>query len=211
MIDSRRFLHEEEEVQHHEVKKKKRRVMNTIGPLLVVVSILLNIWTVLIYFVFPYTDWIFLNYQRVRVTDIGWHYALAAIYFILLFMTVWSYLAARYFEPGFMPRDARGYEVEKLPDKERILWQYLEKHETLIRLHAELAQDLQAQEVGNPKIVATSEGDETTPAMTFAAQTHDQDAKAVELLITHSDMTEIAPKTDRSASLQIIATSPSAG
>ena len=36
--------------------------MNVIGPVLIAVSILLNIWTVLVYFVFPYTDYLIVNY-----------------------------------------------------------------------------------------------------------------------------------------------------
>ena len=130
--------------------------MNTIGPMLVLLSMLLNIWTVMTYFLFPYTSWIFMDYKEVHSNNIGigWHYTLAAIYFILLFMTVWSYLAAKCFEPGFVPRNIRGYEPENLPDRERMLWQYLEKHDTLIKLHDELAQELR-----NPKIVATTTED----------------------------------------------------
>ena len=100
------------------------------GPVLVSLSILLNFWTVMVYFVFPYTNLIIVNYERVNKPSMWAHYILAIIYFILLFMTVWSYLAARCTEPGYVPSDAVGYEVNKLPDKERILWDYLQRHGT---------------------------------------------------------------------------------
>ena len=56
------------------------------------------------------------------------HYILAIVYFILLIMTVWSYLAARFCEPGYVPRDAKNYTDEKLPARERMLWDYLKRH-----------------------------------------------------------------------------------
>ena len=41
---------------------RKRARMNFFGPLLVALSILLNFWTVMVYFVFPYTNFIIVNY-----------------------------------------------------------------------------------------------------------------------------------------------------
>ena len=68
------------------------------------------------------------------------HYCLAIVYFILLFMTIWSYMAARCCEPGFGPRDAKSYNDEKLPAKERMLWDYLKRHGAFKQLQADLVQ-----------------------------------------------------------------------
>ena len=102
--------------------------MNTIGPILISISILLNLWTVLVYFIFPYSDLITINYKQVDEVSMIAHYFLAGIYFILLFMTVWSYLAARWSEPGYVPCQANQYDKELFPDRERMLFEYLQSH-----------------------------------------------------------------------------------
>lgn len=102
--------------------------MNVIGPTLTTVSILLNIWTVLVYFVFPYTDYLIVNYKVENKGSMVVHYILAAIYFILLFMTIWSYLAARFSEPGYVPPDAKEYNKGWIPTRERSLWEYIQLH-----------------------------------------------------------------------------------
>ena len=77
--------------------------MNVVGPILISIAIMLNLWTVLVFFVFPYTDIVTVNYKKTEETGMIVHYILAGIYFVLLFMTVWSYLQARFSEPGYVP------------------------------------------------------------------------------------------------------------
>ena len=117
---------------------RKRRKMNVVGPILVSVSIILNVWTVLVYFVFPYTDLIIVNYQVAHEKSMVAHYILAAIYFLLLLMTIWSYLAARCSEPGYVPTKATEYNIARVSERDRTLWEYLKRHQAFKRLQDEL-------------------------------------------------------------------------
>ena len=101
--------------------------MNVVGPILIWFSFAFNIYTVLIYFVLPYTK--FADYERVPSdVDKVIHFVLFALYSVLILMTMWSFMAVKCTDPGFVPRNATAYENGNFPLVERILhWQF-EKH-----------------------------------------------------------------------------------
>ena len=100
--------------------------MNRIGPIIILVSFLMNIYTMLVYFVFPYVDWI--NFKDdLNPNSKVVHLSLTAFYLFLLCMTFWSYLNARCSDPGYVPKDATKYDKGLLGKNEKIIWSYLEK------------------------------------------------------------------------------------
>ena len=104
--------------------------MNRVGPLLVTLGFIFNLYTVLIYFVFPYTN---LTKGEFKVRDrqggIWVHYSLFLVYLILLFLTIWSFLAAACTDPGYLPKKKRTYDKTSLPKRELLLWNYLDRLE----------------------------------------------------------------------------------
>ena len=62
------------------------------------------------------------------ITSMSIHYTFFSIYFVLLMLTVWSYLAAKCADPGFVPRNALHYDKSLLPIREYHLWNYLQRH-----------------------------------------------------------------------------------
>ena len=84
----------------------------------------------LIYFVFPNTDLIKWEFKVRDKKEGTWaHYSLFIIYLILLFLTIWSFLAAACTEPGYVPREKRTYDKTSLAKREQVLWNYLDKLE----------------------------------------------------------------------------------
>ena len=100
--------------------------MNCIGPCIVILCLMLNMWTVLLFFVFPYTDALTLNFQ-LQNEGFWLHYSAFAIYFVLLVLTIWSFLAAACLDPGTVPKNKAAYDKAKLSSRDLILWSYLER------------------------------------------------------------------------------------
>ena len=55
------------------------------------------------------------------------HYSLFGVYVGLFALTVWSFLAACCSDPGYVPKDLQHYDKENLPNRELLLWTYLER------------------------------------------------------------------------------------
>ena len=96
--------------------------MNVVGPILILLSFSLNIYTMLIYFVFPYTSVLIMNYKHDHSLNMALHYCLFGIYTILMALTIWSYLAASCADPGFVPSGATGYDKDLFSTLEKKLW-----------------------------------------------------------------------------------------
>ena len=101
--------------------------MNTIGPTLVTIVLIFNVYAVMYFYVFPYTD--ILNWDADIVKDESKiiHYTLFAFYVILLLMTVWSFVTASCTDPGYVPRNITNYDSAKLPERELLLWNYIKQ------------------------------------------------------------------------------------
>ena len=126
-----RYQYQEEQTKSEQEQRQpraKRRKMNCIGPTLVIVAVILNVWMIMFFFVLTESDFGFVFYEHPWSESFPLHVTLAVIYFVLVFMTVWSYLTARCSEPGYVPKKALSYDKEKLPDKERMLYEYLKKN-----------------------------------------------------------------------------------
>ena len=109
---------------------RKRSVMNCVGPILVTLGFIFNLYTVLIYFVFPNTDLIKWEFKvRDKKEGIWVHYSLFLIYLVLLLLTIWSFLAAACTDPGYLPNEKRTYDKTSLGKRECFLWNYLDKLE----------------------------------------------------------------------------------
>ena len=89
-------------------------------------SFILNFYTVLVYFIFPFTDFVINNYTHDKPKSSAAHFTLAFVYFIFLFLTFWSYMAARCADPGYVPRDFKSYNTSLFSTLERNLWDLLE-------------------------------------------------------------------------------------
>ena len=105
----------------------------------------------MVYFIFPYSDLVYVNYKHENEASQVVHYILAGIYFLLLIMTVWSYLTARCSEPGYVPEYATEYDKEFLPDRERMLFEYLQSHGAFRQLQADVIRS--SQEISEAMII----------------------------------------------------------
>ena len=101
--------------------------MNWIGPCIVIFCLLLNMWTVAIFFVFPFTDFIDSKLQISSNGGSSIHYVLFSIYLVLLILTIWSFISASCLDPGTVPKNKTTYEKSKLSQREHLLWNYLER------------------------------------------------------------------------------------
>ena len=82
------------------------------------------------YFVFPNTDLVKWEFKvKDKKKGIWVHYSLFVIYLLLLFLTIWSFLAAACTNPGYIPREKRTYDKTSLAKREQVLWNYLDKLE----------------------------------------------------------------------------------
>ena len=57
----------------------------------------------------------------------AFHYTLVAIYALFWLLTVWSFIVAKWADPGFVPQSASNYEMASLSKREQILWQHVER------------------------------------------------------------------------------------
>ena len=88
--------------------------MNTIGPILVYICLLFNLYAVIYFYAFPLrslldSDIIFLS-----------------LYLLLFTMTMWSFISASCTDPGYVPRSLTDYDKTKLSKRELLLWDYIE-------------------------------------------------------------------------------------
>ena len=93
---------------------RARSKMNTIGPVLVYICLLFNLYAVIYFYAFPL--------RSLLDSDM----AFILIYFLLFFMTLWSFIAASCTDPGYVPRDLTDYDKAKLSKRELLLWNYIE-------------------------------------------------------------------------------------
>ena len=93
---------------------RARSKFNRINPLIIFLSFMLNLWTLLIYCIFPYTP--ILNTQTFKFDSQGMmaHYILFGTYFVLFTMSLWSFMVASFSNPGYIPRHYREYDRTKL-------------------------------------------------------------------------------------------------
>lgn len=112
---------------HSQRPSRCRAFVNKIGPFLITFSLTCNLYTVLIYFVFPYTSVLNIDFKLEESDDgIILHYALFGVYMVLFVLTLWSFLAASCSDPGYVDHGYDIYEKENMPKNERLLWDYLE-------------------------------------------------------------------------------------
>ena len=198
--------HQEPEPEQRRPKSKRRK-MNCIGPTLVILSVCLNMWMVMFFFVLTETDFGFVFYKHPWSESFPLHVSLAVIYFVLVFMTVWSYLTAKCTEPGFVPRKATSYDKEKLPDKERMLWEYLQKNgafrENLDEIQESPPSQLRKSEP------CTSTPDLSSNRMKGQPRSDDKDAHAVHVLLTDSKDLAPMPYTSKSGGVSVAQTDKS--
>ena len=88
--------------------------MNSIGPVLVYICLLFNLYAVIYFYVFPLNG--LLDSDDVFIS----------IYLLLFIMTIWSFIAASCTDPGYVPRDLTNYDSAKLSKRELLLWNYIE-------------------------------------------------------------------------------------
>ena len=103
----------------------KRLKMNTIGPILVCMVLFFNLYAVLYFYVFPYTDLMKWDEDHVSAKSRIVHYCFFSLYLVLLFMTFWSFLSASCTDPGYVPRNITTYDKTKLLKRELLLWNYI--------------------------------------------------------------------------------------
>ena len=101
--------------------------MNICGPISVTIVLVFNVYAVMYFYVFPYTD--ILDWDADIVTENSKiiHYTLFACYVILLLMTIWSFITASCTDPGYVPRNITNYDSAKLPERELLLWNYIKQ------------------------------------------------------------------------------------
>ena len=100
--------------------------MNCIGPCIVIFCLMLNMWTVLLFYVFPYTDLLNLDF-KLENGGVWLHYSVFAAYVVLLTLTIWAFVAAACSDPGTIPKNKGTYDKTKLSSREQMLWSYLER------------------------------------------------------------------------------------
>ena len=107
---------------------RPRSRSNTVGFAAMCLAFVLNFFTVLIYFFFPYTDWLNVDITYIDKDDNAlYHYILLSIYLIFFVLTIWSFFAASCSDPGFVPAGKKTYNPMLLLQREQILWTYLSK------------------------------------------------------------------------------------
>ena len=101
--------------------------MNWVGPTLLTVSLILQFYSMLIFYVFPFTDILGINWDKDFNEPSPLHIALFIIYFILFFLAVWSLIVAGCSDPGFVSKNKRSYEQEWMSKRDQTLIDFLEK------------------------------------------------------------------------------------
>ena len=100
--------------------------MNKIGPVLICACLIFNLYAVLYFYVFPFTDILDWDADIAHEGPMAVHYTLFGIYFALFCMTIWSFIMASCTDPGYVPRNLINYDKAKLPKRELLLWNYIE-------------------------------------------------------------------------------------
>ena len=100
--------------------------MNTFGPILVCMVLIFNLYAVMYFYVFPYTDLLEWDADIVNQTSLTIHYIFFSLYLVLFLMTIWSFVVASCTDPGYVPRNIKNYDKAKLPQRELLLWNYIE-------------------------------------------------------------------------------------
>ena len=109
-----------------EKSARAKAKMNTIGPILVLMVLMFNLYAVLYFYVFPYTDLVKWDEDHVSQRSRIVHYILFCLYLVLLFMTIWSFIMASCTDPGYVPRNITTYDKTKLLKRELLLWNYIQ-------------------------------------------------------------------------------------
>ena len=100
--------------------------MNRIGPCLIIFSLLLNAYTVLLFFVFPFTDLGAIDWKD-TIREPNWlHYSLFGIYSLLLVLTLWSFITASLSNPGYISKTKQAYDKQQMRARDRNLVKFLE-------------------------------------------------------------------------------------
>ena len=95
---------------------RARSRMNCIGPSVIIFCFVLNLWTVLIFYVFPFTSVFNFDLDVIDQTDgLQIHYIVFAFYVLLLTLTMWSFIAAACLDPGKVPSRKTSYDKASLP------------------------------------------------------------------------------------------------
>ena len=89
--------------------------MNRIGPVLILACLIFNLYAVLYFYVFPFTDILDWDADIVFEGSMAVHYSVFGLYFLLFCMTVWSFIMASCTDPGYVPRDLTNYDKARLP------------------------------------------------------------------------------------------------
>ena len=93
---------------------RPRSIFNTINPVVIFLGYGLNLWTVLVFYVFPYTDALREVTFTVDLDNDAFHYSFFAVYLVFWLMALWSFIAAVFSDPGRIPREARNYDQARL-------------------------------------------------------------------------------------------------
>ena len=109
-----------------EKSARTRSKMNTIGPMLVFMVLIFNLYAVLYFYVFPYTDLLKWDEDHVNQRSRIIHISFFCLYLVLLFVTIWSFLMASCTDPGYVPRNITTYDKTKLLKRELLLWNYIQ-------------------------------------------------------------------------------------
>ena len=105
---------------------RAKSTMNTVGPVLVIMCLLFNLWSICFFYVFPFTDVIYFDLNITKRDALVTHYTFFSVYVLFLFMTIWSFIVASCTDPGYVPRNINTYDPAKMSKREQLLWNYLE-------------------------------------------------------------------------------------
>ena len=94
---------------------------------MVCACLLFNLYALLFFYVFPFTDLLQWDADPVKPESLRVHYIFFSIYVLFFIMTIWSFISASCTDPGFVPRTVNSYDKTKLPKREQLLWNYLEE------------------------------------------------------------------------------------
>ena len=101
--------------------------MNKIGPVLVGTCLFFNLYAVMYFYMFPYTDVLDWDLDEPTRDSMVIHYIFFGLYCVLLLMAIWSFITASCTDPGYVPRTITNYDKNKLLKRELLLWNYIER------------------------------------------------------------------------------------
>ena len=79
---------------------------------MLIVSLILQFYSMLIFYVFPFTDIFGINWDSDFNEPSPLHIVLFIIYFILFFLSIWSLIVAGCSDPGFVSKNKRSYDQD---------------------------------------------------------------------------------------------------